>query len=129
LIVLDASAAVELLLNTASGRRIAARLEDAGEIHCPHLIDVEIVQILRRLVAGGDITLDRAGTALEHWSSLDLERHPHAPFLDRIWAMRDDFPPRDAIYVALAEILRAPLLTGDRELAGSADTSARIEPL
>lgn len=127
MIVLDASAAVELLLNTAPGRRIAARIGSTGEIHCPHLIDVEIGQVLRRLAARGDITAERAGTALAHWSSLDLERHPSAPFLDRIWALRDDFSAYDAMYVALAEILQAPLLTGDERLAGAPGTSARIE--
>lgn len=126
MIVLDASAAVELLLNTAAGRRIAARLEAAGDIHCPHLIDVEIAQVLRRLAARGEISDDRAEFALARWTELEVERYPHAPFLDRIWKLRN-FSAYDAVYIALAEILSAPLLTGDQRLAASPGTPARIE--
>ena len=129
MIVLDASAAIELLLNTAAGRRITARLEPAGDLHCPHLIDVEIAQVLRRLAENGDISDERARLALAHWSSLDIDRYPHAPFLDRIWALRQNFSAYDAAYVALAEILQAPLITGDQRLAGSPGTSARIESI
>lgn len=127
MIVLDASAAVELLLNTAAGRRIAARLTPGEVIHCPHLIDIEITQTLRRLVACAEITRDRATLALAHWSSIDIERYPHVPFLDRIWAMKENFSAYDAAYVALAEILRAPLITGDERLANAPGASARIE--
>lgn len=129
MIVLDASAAVELLLNTPAGRRIAERLEDAGEIHCPHLIDIEIAQVLRRLAARGEIPDERAAVALGHWFALDVERYPHTPFLERIWKLRDNYSAYDAVYVALAEALQAPLLTADQRLAGSPATSARIECL
>ncbi|MBI2970025.1 MAG: type II toxin-antitoxin system VapC family toxin [Gammaproteobacteria bacterium] len=127
MIVLDASAAIELLLNTAAGKRVGARLAPTATIHSPHLIDVEIAQTLRRLVARSEITEQRAINALTHWSNLEVERYPHQPFLDRIWALRENFSAYDAVYVALAEILRAPLLTGDHRLANASGTSARIE--
>lgn len=127
MIVLDASAAVELLLNTATGKRVTARLAAGGGIHCPHLIDVEIAQTLRRLAARAEITTERAAAALAHWSNLDVERYPHAPFLDRIWGLRENFSAYDAAYVALAEVLRAPLITGDQRLTAAPATSARIE--
>lgn len=127
MIVLDASAAVELLLHTQAGTQIAARLGNAGTIHCPHLIDVEIAQALRRLAARGDISEQRAAVALAHWTSLDVERYSHADFLDRIWALRGNVSAYDAAYLALAEILAAPLITGDRRLAAVPVTSAQIE--
>lgn len=127
MIVLDASAAVELLLNTAAGGRIAARLAGAGTLHSPHLIDVEIAQTLRRLAARGEITMERAALALEHWAKLDIERYAHAPFLHRIWALKENFSAYDAAYVALAEVLQAPLVTGDQRLANAPETRARIE--
>ena len=127
MIVLDASAAVELLLNTAAGKQIATRLESGDAIHCPHLIDIEIIQTLRRLVARSELNPDRATIALAHWSSLEVERYPHAPFFDRIWVLKDNFSAYDAVYVALAEILQAPLVTGDQRLANAPGTAARIE--
>lgn len=127
MIVLDASAAVELLLNTEVGGRIAVRLAGAGTLHGPHLIDVEIAQTLRRLAARAEITSERATLALEHWAGLDVERYAHAPFLDRIWALKENFSAYDAAYVALAEVLQAPLVTGDQRLANAPGTRAGIE--
>lgn len=83
--VLDASAAVDLLLNTAAGSRIAVRLAGAGTLHSPHLIDIEITQTLRRLLARAEISKEHASLALDHWVKLDVERYTHASFLDRIW--------------------------------------------
>lgn len=127
MIVLDASAAVELLLNTTAGGRIAARLADAGTLNSPHLIDIEITQTLRRLLARAEISKERAALALDHWVKMDVERHAHAPFLDRIWALKDNYSAYDAAYVALAEVLQAPLVTGDQRLANAPGSQARIE--
>jgi predicted nucleic acid-binding protein len=126
-IVLDASAAVELLLNTAAGSRIAARLAVAGTLHSPHLIDIEITQTLRRLLTRAEISRERATLALDHWVKMDVERYTHAPFLDRIWALKDNYSAYDAAYVALAEVLQAPLVTGDQRLANAPGSRARIE--
>ena len=102
-------------------------MQDAGSIHCPHLIDVEIAQTLRRLVARGEISETRARTALSHWCSLDIQRYPHLPFLDRIWTLKENLSAYDAVYIALAEILAAPMITGDQKLAKAPGTSAKIE--
>ncbi len=126
--VLDASGAVELLLNTAAGRRLAARLADET-VHVPHLIDVEIAQVLRRYVLRGALD-DRTGaTALRHWRSFDFERYPHEPFLDRIWRLRANVTAYDAVYVALAEALSTVLVTGDRRLAAAPGLRVTIEPV
>ena len=126
--VLDASAAVELLRNTTPGRRIAARLrEERVDLHVPHLIDVEIAQAIRRYVRLGNISEERALIALGHWRDLDIDRHDHEPFLDRIWQLRDNLTAYDAAYVALAEILSVTLLTADGKLARVPGSNANIE--
>ena len=129
MLVLDASAAVELLLNTASGKRVAKRVENpAVSIHVPHLIDVEIAQVLRRYALRGTLSAARGELALDQWRALDVERYPHELFLDRIWQLRDNVSAYDAVYVALAEALGAVLVTGDRRLAGAPGLGIRIEP-
>jgi predicted nucleic acid-binding protein len=127
-IVLDASAVVELVLGTAVGRSIAERIaQPALGLHAPHLLDVEVAQVVRRYVLGGQVTEERGRRALDHLMALDVERHPHDALLARIWALRANLTAYDAAYVALAEALGAPLLTRDRGLAGSAGHTARIE--
>lgn len=126
--VLDASGAIELLLNTAAGQRLAARLaEEHDVIHVPHLIDVEIAHVLRRYVRRGTLNEQRGALALNHWRNLDLERYPHEPFLDRVWQLRDSLSAYDAVYVALAEALSTVLLTGDQRLVGAPGPRTRIE--
>ena len=126
--VLDASGAMEFLLNTARGRRVGARLANGAElVHAPHLIDVEIAHVLRRYVLGGTFDERRAARALHHWRQLDVERYPHEPFLDRVWSLRNSVTAYDAIYVALAETLGELLVTGDRRLAGSPGLNVRVE--
>ena len=126
--VLDASGAVEFLLNTAAGKRLAARLaDDAVVVHVPHLIDLEIAQVLRRYARHGTLSPRTGALCLERWRNLDVQRYPHEPLLDRIWQLRDNVSAYDAVYVALAEALRTVLLTGDRKLAGAPDVSVNIE--
>ena len=126
--VLDASGAVEFLLNTVRGRRLGARLADDAEIvHAPHLIDIEIAHVLRRYVLDGAFDERHAVRALDHWRHLDVERYPHEPFLDRVWDLRNNVTAYDAIYVALAETLGDSLVTGDRKLAGCPGLNVRVE--
>ena len=128
MIVLDASALVEVLLNRPSAKRLAQRLRDPDEaLHVPHLIDLEIAQTLRRYQAMGEMSPLRAGQALLAFLHMPLERHAHWPFLDRIWALRRNLTAYDAAYVALAEALEAPLLTCDRALASAPGHRAVIE--
>jgi len=127
-IVVDASALVEILLNRPSGKRLAYRLRDPDEaVHVPHLIDLEIAQTLRRYQATGEMSPLRAGQALLAFVQMPLERHPHWPFLDRIWELRRNLTAYDAAYVALAEALDAPLLTCDRALASAPGHHAVVE--
>lgn len=86
-------------------------------LHAPHLLDVEVVQVLRRFERLGTIDADRAEEALADLRALRLVRHAHEPFLDRVWALRHNLSAYDALYVALAEGLPAPLVTLDRRMA------------
>jgi predicted nucleic acid-binding protein len=95
--------------------------------NAPHLLDVEVAQALRRLVQQGERGQADARVALEELSALDLERHPHEPLLDRIWALRKNLTAYDATYVALAEALDAILLTCDGRLARAPGLGRRVE--
>lgn len=98
MIVLDASAIVELLLGTSKGRSVGARIADpALGLHVPHLADVEVAQALRRFVREGEIDPATAASALAELHSLDLERHAHEPLLDRVWALRENLTAYDAV--------------------------------
>lgn len=128
MIVVDASAILELLLNTDTGRCVAARIAPPEiTLHAPHLLDLEVAQILRRYVFLGTIEPDRGRLALEQLVLLDIERYAHDLLLTRIWALRDNVTAYDAAYVALAEALDAPLLTTDRRLSTASGIRAQIE--
>jgi predicted nucleic acid-binding protein len=128
MIVLDASALVELLLGTGLGRSIAARIADpATSLHAPHLVDVEVAQAFRRYVREGELDAASAAEALDDLSALDVERHPHEPLLGRVWVLRDNLTAYDAVYVALAEALDTTLLTCDGRLARTPGMARRVE--
>jgi predicted nucleic acid-binding protein len=125
--VLDASAAIELVLRTRRAGPIAARaFHPAQRLHAPHLIDVEVAQVLRRLVLARQLSAPRAQEALEDFGQLAIERHAHTPLLQRMWTLRSAMSAYDAAYVALAEALAAPLLTCDEKLSRSRGHGAQI---
>ena len=128
MIVLDASALVELVAGTAMGRVVAARIADATiGLHVPHLADVEVTQALRRYVRDGDLDALDAEAALDTLRALDLQRHAHEPLLPRVWELRNNLSAYDAVYVALAEALDGVLVTCDGPLARAPRVNARIE--
>ena len=128
MIVVDASALLEFLLQTPLGVRVEGRLfRDEAEFHVPHLADVEVVQGLRRLVWRGELSAARAREAIEDLVDLDLHRHSHTDLLSRAWTLRDNIGAYDAMYVSLAEALDVPLVTCDGPLATAPGHAARIE--
>jgi predicted nucleic acid-binding protein len=128
MIVVDASALVEMLLRTKTGRRVSSRLLVEEEtLHAPHLIDLEIAQVLRKYCAVGDLTAQRASEALHDLSDLPLNRYPHDILLDKIWELRHNMTAYDAAYVALAEALDSPLVTCDSHLGSAPGHGAIIE--
>jgi predicted nucleic acid-binding protein len=117
-IVLDASAAIDWLLQTSAGKAIDERIFSRNEsLHAPDVIDLEVAQVLRRLVREQHVVASRADEALQDLVDLRLTRYPHLPLLPRIWQMRHNFSAYDAAYVALAETLGATLVTRDQRLA------------
>ncbi len=128
MIVLDASALLEVLLRTPQGEAVAGRLLDPDEsLHAPHLIDLEILQALRRFARSRDLEAHRGLQAVEDLAAFPLTRYPHGPLRERIWELHPQMTAYDAAYVALAEALEAPLLTRDAALAAARGHSARIE--
>ncbi|MBI4728384.1 MAG: type II toxin-antitoxin system VapC family toxin [Acidobacteria bacterium] len=128
MIVLDASAAVDLLLDTQpfSGA-IACRLrEHEGDLHAPHLLDAEVAQVFRRYVLRGELSVARARLGLLRLSQMPLVRYPHGPFLERALALRENLTVYDALYLALAEALGAALLTRDGGLAAAPGARATV---
>jgi predicted nucleic acid-binding protein len=128
LIVIDASALLEILLQTPRADQLMGRaLEPSERMHAPHLLDVEVTQVLRRLAQRKEITAARAEQALDDLNNLVVERHEHQTLVRRIWQLRDSLTAYDCAYVALAEALEAPLLTCDSKLAGAHGHHATIE--
>jgi predicted nucleic acid-binding protein len=128
MIVVDASAVLEVLLRTPTATAVERRLfEPSQTLHAPHLLDVEVAQVVRRYAANGEIDAERGRMALADLADLSLRRYPHDFLLSRVWDLRNNLTAYDAVYVALAEALDAPLLTRDKRLAASPGHHARIE--
>ncbi len=128
MIVVDASALLEILLRTDRADQLMERAFSGSEqMHAPQLLDIEITQVLRRLVRQKEITVARAEQSLQDLSDLLIERHEHRTLIPRIWQLRDSLSAYDGAYVALAEALAAPLLTCDAKLAGAYGHRATIE--
>lgn len=128
MIVVDASVIVELVLNSQAAPRIRDRLTRRQEmLAAPHLIDLEVIQALRRFNASGDLDEHRASESLRGLKEFRLQRYPHHPFAERIWQLRRNTTAYDAAYVALAEALEATLLTRDARLAAAPGGQAVIE--
>jgi predicted nucleic acid-binding protein len=128
MIVVDASAVLEALLRTPAAKAVDKFLFDPRQtLHAPHLLDVEIAQVIRRYAANGEIDGERGRAALVDLADFPLRRYPHDFLLQRVWDLRNNLTAYDAVYVALAEALDAPLLTRDRSLAAAAGHHARVE--
>lgn len=128
MIVLDASAALDWLLQTSVGRSIENRIFARNEsLHAPHLLDLEVGLVLRRLVNQGTVSVQRANEAVHDFLGLRIARYPHSVLLPRIWQLRHNLSAYDAAYVVLAEKLRAALLTRDSGLASASGHTAIVE--
>jgi predicted nucleic acid-binding protein len=129
LIVLDASAAVAVFLNSGpTVERLRRRIAEADEtLHVPHLFDVEVLHVLRRHSFSGNLSEARGELALERLYNTKLVRYPHTSLMKRIWNLRDNLTAYDAAYVALAEALDAPLITSDAKLSRAPGIRATVE--
>ncbi len=130
MVVVDASAVLELLRGSAGGARLAARyVEPDVEFQAPHLIDAEVLSALRRWVLSGAIDPQAAHVRLSLYGDLVIRRHPHEHYLQRAFELRANLNAYDALYVALAEALDMPLVTADGRLARVTGHRAMIESL
>ena len=128
MIVLDASAAVDWLLQTSAGQRIENRIYSRNEtLHAPHLLDLEVTQVLRRLALQAVVSVHRADEAVRDLLDLRITRYPHLLLLPRIWQLRHSVSAYDAAYIVLAEKLGAALVTRDARLASASGHAAAIE--
>ena len=128
MIAVDASVLLEVLLWTPAAAAMWDRLFSTEQtLHAPHLIDVEVTQVLRRYAASGQVEHGRCRDALDALLDFPLSRYPHDLLLRRVWELHHNITAYDAVYVALAETLNAPLLTRDRRLAAAAGHQARVE--
>lgn len=126
-IVLDASAMLEWLQQSPKGLVVErAVVGSAQPIHAPHLIDLEIANSIRRHVRDGAMSETRGRQVLWDLLHAPCARHEHYPFLQRVWELRDNVSPYDAVYIALAEFLRATLLTCDARLARAPGHRAQL---
>lgn len=133
MLVVDASAVAELLLGRPAAKHVERHIRGHGyELHAPQLLDIEVLSALRRLVASGDATPDRAGEAVTDLLELPIERYPHEILVPRVWELRSHFSAYDAAYLALAESLvesGAPLLTADARFARAVQAHGVVDAL
>jgi predicted nucleic acid-binding protein len=128
MIVLDASAAVDWLLQTSAGQSIERRIYSRNEtLHAPHLLDLEVTQVLRRLALQRVVSTRRADEAVRDLLDLRIARYPHLVLLPRIWQLRHNFSAYDAAYIVLAEKLGAALITRDARLGAASGHAAPVE--
>ncbi|MHB1445497.1 MAG: type II toxin-antitoxin system VapC family toxin [Acidimicrobiales bacterium] len=118
-VVLDASAAVEIALDTDTGLRLAGRLSPDDEVIVPDHFYAETGAALRRMEARGVLSVQRTGLALSRILTLATQRVSTKSLLSDAWQLRANVTIGDAIYVALARRTAAPLMTADRALAGA----------
>jgi predicted nucleic acid-binding protein len=119
---------LELVLRTPAAEAVERRFFHSQQtLHAPHLLDIEVAQVIRRYAATGEINQERGMEALADLAELPLRRYPHHFLLPRVWDLRNNLTAYDAVYIALAEMLDAPLLTRDRRMAAAGRHHVRIE--
>ena len=126
MIVVDASAVLEVLVGEPN-ESLVTRLAREDVLHAPHLLDTEVLHVLRRLEHRRQLTEDQVALGRTRFDELTIDRYPHRPLSERVWALRPALSAYDATYVALAEALDATLVTTDHRLAGANGTSTAIE--
>ena len=119
MLVVDASVVVSALAGVGDDGVWSNAMLLAGPLCAPHLLPVEVASVLRRAAASQDISADVASLAFAEMLDLRVELYPFAPLAVRVWELRDSVRCYDAWYVALAELLGAPVVTLDRRLATS----------
>ncbi len=126
MIVVDSSALLAALVARDKPDGLVERVANDA-LSAPHLLDVEMLSGLRRLVGTGELSNDRANDARSDFADLGILRYPHSGLSDRAWELRHNLSVYDAVYVALAEALEVPLVTCDGRIASSPGHRADVE--
>ena len=127
MLVVDTSAVVGALVGRPPVGAVLDRLAADGDLSAPHLLDVEFLHALRRLVRTGELGEDRAADARGDFAALAIARYEHTVVADRVWELRHGLTAYDATFVALAELLEVPLVTCDARLARAPGHHATVE--
>ncbi len=117
MLVVDASVVVSALLVDRPEGEAARQALRSEAAHAPHLLDVEVTSAVRRWVLAGRLGVEEARSSIRDLADLAVSRHGHEPLLDRVLELRDAVSAYDGTYVALAELLGATMVTGDRRLS------------
>ena len=117
MIVVDASVIIHVLVDAAVEPNIIDRLESSNGLLAPHLIDLEVINGIRKQLFLKNINVRQADTAIDDFHSMTIDRRATHMFIDRIWELRSNLTPYDAAYVALAEMVDLPLITRDSKIA------------
>jgi predicted nucleic acid-binding protein len=127
MLVVDASCLYEVVADGASAEAVRERLATDQDQAAPHIIDAEVLGVIRRDLMLGRLDRTGAGQAVEDLRDWPAERFGHQLLLDRAWDLRDRVRTWDALYVALAEVLGATLLTLDERLGSVQGLDCRVE--
>lgn len=127
MIVVDASVLFEVVSDTPGAEPIRERLAADPDHAAPELIDVEVFGVIRRQWLRGTLDATAAAQAVADLQDWPGDRYGHRALLERAWELRDTVRGWDAVYVALAEALDAPLLTTDGRLATAPGPTCAIE--
>jgi predicted nucleic acid-binding protein len=126
-IVVDTSAVIAALAGKPADSFLVDRLRGDGDLHAPHLLDIEVLHALRGLVSAKALSPGRAEEVRIDFADLAVVRYPHHPLADRIWELRNNLTAYDAAFVALAEALEVSLITCDGRLRRASGHSATVE--
>jgi predicted nucleic acid-binding protein len=128
-LVVDASVLATALGDDSLDGDVARSRLRGEHLAAPELVDLEVASVLRRQVEAKAVDPRRAALALNDLLAMPLQRASHRPLLSRCWELRDNLTVYDAAYVAMAEVLRAVLLTADARLARAPGPRCHVEVL
>jgi predicted nucleic acid-binding protein len=118
-VIVDSSVMVALLTDDGVRGEWARDAVDGQPLSAPHIVMPEAAHVLRRQVLRGTLSADVASLAHEDLTRMPVDLWPYAPLATRVWALRSAVSVYDATFVALAELLGAPLATLDQRLVRS----------
>jgi predicted nucleic acid-binding protein len=127
MLVVDASCVAEVVLSGPDAEPVRKRLVEDSDHAAPHLVDAEVLGVVRRAHQRGELDGTAARQAIDDLEFWPAARVDHRPLLERAWELRSSLTAADALYVALAEALDAPLVTLDKRLARADGPRCRVD--